>query len=63
MMIYEVKFPNGQCKEYAANIIAENMLTQVDSDGFSITMMEAITDYRKDEAIAENNKYIRTTSG
>jgi hypothetical protein len=44
-MIYEVEFPDGQLKEYAANVIAENMLSQVDSDGFSLTMMEAITDY------------------
>ena len=30
-MIYEVEFPDGELKEYAANVIAENMLTQVDS--------------------------------
>jgi hypothetical protein len=51
-MIYEVEFPDVQVKEYAANIIAENMLTQVDSDGYSLMMMEAIIDYRKDDAIA-----------
>ena len=51
-MIYEVQFPDGQVKEYAANVIAENMLTQVDSDGFSLTMLDAIIDYRKDEAVA-----------
>jgi hypothetical protein len=33
LMIYEVEFPDGQLKEYAANVIVENMLTQVDSDG------------------------------
>ena len=27
---YDVEFPDGQVKEYGANIIAENMLTQVD---------------------------------
>eukprot|EP00957_Ditylum_brightwellii_P188016 14314015-Ditylum_brightwellii.AAC.1 len=31
-MIYDVEFPDRQVHEYAANIIAENMLTQVDSD-------------------------------
>jgi hypothetical protein len=64
-MIYEVEFPDGQIKEYAANVIAENMLTQVDSDGFSLMMMEAITDYRKDEATAINktDKYLTTPSG
>jgi hypothetical protein len=50
---YEVEFPNGDVKEYAANIIAENMLTQVDSDGYySLTMMKAIIDYKKDNAVA-----------
>ena len=64
-MICEVEFPDGQLKEHAANVIAENMLTQVDSDGFSLTMMEAITDYQKDEALAVNkaDKYLTTTSG
>ena len=51
-MVYEIEFPDGQVKEYSANIIAENMLTQVDSKGFTITMMEGIVDYRKDEATA-----------
>ena len=40
-IIYDVEFPAGQVKEYAANIIGENMLTQVDSDGMSTTLMEA----------------------
>jgi hypothetical protein len=64
-MIYEVEFPDGQSKAYAANVFAENMLTQVDSDGFSRTMMEAIVDYLKDEAVAvpKTDKYLTTTSG
>jgi hypothetical protein len=64
-MIYEVEFPDGQLKDYAANVIAENMLSQVDSDGYSLTMMEAIVDYRKDEAVATKmaDKYLTTTSG
>ena len=36
-IIYDVKFHDGQVKEYAANVIAETMLTQVDSDGMSTT--------------------------
>ena len=44
-IIYDVEFPDGQVKEYATNIIAENMLTQVDSDGMSTTLMEAIVDH------------------
>ena len=37
-VLYKVEFPDGQVREYAANVIAENMLTQVDSDGFTLTM-------------------------
>ena len=28
-MVYEVEFPDGQVKEYSANVIAVNMLTRV----------------------------------
>jgi hypothetical protein len=64
-IVYEVEFPDGQVKEYAANMIAENMLTQVDSDGYSTTILKAIIDYRKDEAVAVSkaDKYVYTSSG
>ena len=41
-IMYEVDFEDGHVKEYSANIITVNMLTQVHSDGFTITMMEGI---------------------
>ena len=44
-----MEFPDGQVKEYAANIIAGNMLTQVESDGMSPTLMEAVVDHRRDD--------------
>ena len=50
-MLYEVEFPDGQVKEYAANIIAENLLTQVDEDGYSLTMMKDILASQKDAQI------------
>ena len=30
---YEVKFTNGTCKKYQANLITKNMFTQVDNEG------------------------------
>ena len=36
-IMYEVELADGRIKEYGANIFAENMLTQVDSDGFSLS--------------------------
>ena len=61
-IIYEVEFPDGQVKDYAANVIAENMLTQVDSDGFTLTMMDSIINYERDDAIAipKSNAYVAT---
>ena len=47
-IVYEVEFDDGGVKEYAANIIAENMLMGVDDDGYSTTMIEAIVDFQKD---------------
>ena len=64
-IMYEVELVDGRIKEYRVNIIAENMLTQVDSDDFSLTQMEGIIDYKHDDLIAtpKAEKYITTGSG
>jgi hypothetical protein len=51
-MVYEVEFDDADIVEYSANSIAENMLRQIDSEGFDITMLASIVDFRKDEAVA-----------
>ena len=62
---YDVEFPDGTVKEYSANVIAENMLSQVDDDGFALTMMEGIIDHKMDTAVAvpKYDKYIVTCRG
>ena len=64
-VLYEVKFPDGQVREYAANVIVENMLTQVNSDGFTLTMMKGIVDFNMDPAvvISKDKKYLIMKSG
>ena len=64
-IIYDVEFPDAQVKEYEANMIPENMLTQVDSDCMSTTLMEAIVDHRRDEekALQHHDKYVQTKNG
>ena len=64
-IMYEVELADGRIKEYGANIIAENMLTQVDSDGFSLSLMEGINDYKRDDSVAipKTDKYITTARG
>ena len=62
---YNVEFPDGQVKEYGTNIIAENMLTQVDLDGYSLSLMDSIIDHQRDpsQAIPMEDKHITTKSG
>ena len=59
------EFPDGPVKDYAANVIAENMLTQVDSDGLTLTMMDGIINYERDDAVAiqKSDAYIVTRRG
>ena len=49
-IIYDREFDDGEIKEYAANFIAENMLSQVDEEGFSTTLFDCIVDHRKDDS-------------
>jgi hypothetical protein len=64
-VIYDIEFPDGQTKEYAASTIAENMLTQVNCDGYSMTLMQGIIDFKKDEAtaISKADKWVVTARG
>ena len=46
--VYEVMFPDGAVEQYAANILAENMLGQVDENGYMHRMLDTIEDHRTD---------------
>ena len=45
-MVYDVQFPYGTVKEYAASLIAENMVNQVDKDLFEYNLFDNILDYK-----------------
>lgn len=63
-MIYEVEFDDGTVKEYAANVIAEHMWNEVDGDGYTLSMFQAIVDFEKDEtAVAKDHKYFHSLNG
>lgn len=63
-MVYDVQFPDGQIKEYAANIIAQNMYAQVDADGHHHTLLDSIIDYEKTtSAVDRDDAYITTRQG
>ena len=58
----EVEFQDGAVKEHAANILAENMIYQVDSNGHSIC--DGILDARKNEsAVPKSDGWIITKRG
>jgi hypothetical protein len=56
--IYQVTFPDGDTAEYSANIIAESLYSQVDSEGYHHQLLKDIIDWKKlDDAIDEHNVY------
>ena len=62
--MYDVEFPDEKVKEYAANVIAENILSQVDSEGFTLTLFNRILEFNKYEtAIYNKDLYYRIRSG
>jgi hypothetical protein len=62
--IYDVMFPDGAVQQYSANIIAENMLSQVDAEGYRYQMVDYIMDHRKDgRAIEKADGYAISKSG
>eukprot|EP00957_Ditylum_brightwellii_P187966 14310938-Ditylum_brightwellii.AAC.1 len=62
--VYEVEFPDGKVKEYAANVIAKNILMQVDFEGLTTTMIEGIMGHDRDETTTVHikGKYVKTLS-
>ena len=63
-IVYDVEFPDGAVKQYAANTIAENMYAQVDSEGFRYNLFDEIIDYGTDEkAVKKGDKYTITRKG
>ena len=62
--VYKVEFQDGTVKEYAANVIADNIYSQVDQEGFMYTMFDSILDFRTDDsAVTHKDKYVTTKRG
>ncbi|KAL7538844.1 hypothetical protein ACHAXR_009411 [Thalassiosira sp. AJA248-18] len=58
-MIYDLEFPDGAIKQYAANVIAENILMQVDSNGNDSHVMDGIIGHKKDKsAVTMDNAFV-----
>ena len=71
--VYDVKLPDGTEKEFAANIISQNMYSQCDADGNKYLITDAITNHKKDQTEVEKSdtfvivngqeKHKKTTKG
>ena len=61
---YEVDFPDGTTNTYTANLIAQNIYSQVDQEGRSYAILNEIVDHRKDgRAISADDGYFTCQNG
>ena len=60
----EGEYPDGIMEQLAANIIAENMMSQVDSEGHHYQVLTEVTYHKKyDSAIYKVGGFIKSSSG
>jgi hypothetical protein len=63
-LVYDVEFPDGAVKQYAANVIAENFPSQVDSSGYHSQFLSHISQHeRLGNAVSKKDAYITTKRG
>ena len=61
--LYEVKFPDGSIHQYSANVLAENMLSQVDEEGFQYQFLESIINHRTNSTAIQKHNDVETVNG
>ena len=62
--LYEVEYPDGMTEQLIANIIAENMMSQVESEVHHYQVLTEVTDHKKDDsAIVKVYGFIKYSSG
>jgi gamma-glutamylcyclotransferase (GGCT)/AIG2-like uncharacterized protein YtfP len=63
--MYDVRFPDdGDVKAHNAITISENLMNQLDEQGFSTTMFRCIVDHKSnDQALTEANMYTINAQG
>ena len=62
--LYEVEFPDGTMKAVSANLIAENLLSQVDDEGRSYSILREIVDHRTNgQALSKDDGFTTDRKG
>jgi hypothetical protein len=55
---YDIQFPDGSIRMFAANIIAENLYSQEDPEGRSHTILMDIIKHRCNKKVTANHTYV-----
>ena len=62
--MYDVELPDGTIRPYSANVIADNIYAQVDSEVIRTKIIDAILDRCTDgHAVSKNDQYFITKRG
>ena len=62
--VYKVEYPDGTIEELTANIISENMLSQVEYEGHHYKVLAKVIDHKRyDSAITKVNGLIKSSNG
>ena len=63
-LVYECEFPDSMTKEYAASIIAKNIILESDPDGYRERMMVITADHKRGgDAVRKSQGTYKITSG
>jgi hypothetical protein len=60
--VYNVEFPDGHTEEFAANIIAKCLYSQVDNEGRQYLMLDKIIDYQKSKDAVEDEQKLQVSA-
>ena len=62
--LYEVEFPDGSTEAVSANLIAENLLSQVDDEGRSDSVLREIVDHHtNDHVLSKDDGFVIDRKG
>ena len=63
-LMYEVELPDGKICPYTANVVADNIYAQVDSEGIRTNINDAIINhFTNGHAVSKNDQYFITKHG
>ena len=46
--VYTVDFPEGECADFSANVIAKHIFSQCDPNGRQFQLLQSIVDHKSD---------------